>query len=93
MAPLTVTGIDELRDTVGKTLGPSDWREVTQEMIDTFADLSGDHQWIHVDRERGPGPGAGRSPDQGVDRDGLGRRDGRRLVPGGPALDRRGRGH
>ena len=52
MAPLTVTGIDELRDTVDKTIGPSDWREVTQEMIDTFADLSGDHQWIHVDRER-----------------------------------------
>jgi len=52
MAPLTLTGIDELRDTVGRTIGPSDWREVTQEMIDTFADLSGDHQWIHVDRER-----------------------------------------
>ena len=52
MAPLTVTSIDELRDTVGKTIGPSEWREVSQEMIDTFADLSGDHQWIHVDRER-----------------------------------------
>jgi len=52
MAPLTVTGIDEVKELVGKSIGPSDWREVTQEMIDTFADLSGDHQWIHVDVER-----------------------------------------
>jgi acyl dehydratase len=52
MAPLTVTGIEELQGLIGKTIGPSEWREVTQEMIDTFADLSGDHQWIHVDVER-----------------------------------------
>jgi acyl dehydratase len=52
MPPLTVTGIDELRELVGKPLGPSDWREVTQEQINAFADLSGDHQWIHVDVER-----------------------------------------
>lgn len=52
MAPVTVTGIEELQGMIGKTIGPSDWREVTQEMIDTFADLSGDHQWIHVDVER-----------------------------------------
>ena len=52
MAPLTVTGIDELRELVGKQLGPSDWREVTQEEVDRFAELSGDDQWIHVDTER-----------------------------------------
>ena len=52
MAPLTVTGIDELRELVGKQLGPSDWREVTQDDIDRFAELSGDDQWIHVDTER-----------------------------------------
>src|SRR3954452_8736436 len=52
MAPLTVNGIDELKDLIGKTLGPGDWREVTQDMIDTFAELSGDDQWIHVDVER-----------------------------------------
>ena len=52
MAPLTVNGIEELQGLVGKTIGPSDWREVTQEMIDTFAELSGDDQWIHVDVER-----------------------------------------
>jgi acyl dehydratase len=52
VAPLTVTGIDELRELVGKQFGPSDWREVTQEDIDRFAELSGDDQWIHVDPER-----------------------------------------
>jgi acyl dehydratase len=52
VAPLTVTGIDELRELVGKQLGPSDWREVTQDDIDSFAELSGDDQWIHVDTER-----------------------------------------
>ncbi len=37
---------------VGKKLGVSEWLTVTQEMIDRFADATGDHQWIHVDRER-----------------------------------------
>ena len=50
--PLTVNGIEELQGLVGKTIGPSDWREVTQEMINAFAELSGDDQWIHVDVER-----------------------------------------
>lgn len=49
---LTITGLDELRDSEGKTLGTSDWHEVTQADIDTFADVTGDHQWIHVDPER-----------------------------------------
>ncbi|WDT94217.1 MaoC family dehydratase [Thermoleophilum album] len=52
MAQVKVNGVEEAKALVGKTLGPSDWRPVTQEMIDTFADLTGDHQWIHVDRER-----------------------------------------
>jgi acyl dehydratase len=52
MAPVTVDGIEELQELVGQTLGPSQWREVSQEMIDTFAELSGDDQWIHVDVER-----------------------------------------
>jgi acyl dehydratase len=45
-------GIEEVRALEGQLVGPSEWREVTQEMIDQFADLSGDHQWIHVDVER-----------------------------------------
>ncbi len=52
MAPTTINGIEELQGIVGETIGPSDWRTVTQEMIDSFADISGDHQWIHVDVER-----------------------------------------
>ena len=52
MATVQVQGIDGLKDLLGKQIGPSEWREVTQEDIDAFADLSGDHQWIHVDVER-----------------------------------------
>ena len=45
-------GIDDLKGLVEKVVGPSGWREVTQEMVDQFADLTGDHQWIHTDVER-----------------------------------------
>jgi acyl dehydratase len=41
-----------MKSLVGQELGPSRSRTVTQEDIDTFAELSGDHQWIHVDAER-----------------------------------------
>ena len=37
---------------VGQELGVSDWLEITQERINTFADVTGDHQWIHVDVAR-----------------------------------------
>ena len=46
------TSIDELRTVLGQELGVSDWVTVSQEMIDQFADATGDHQWIHVDRDR-----------------------------------------
>jgi acyl dehydratase len=36
----------------GTVLGPTAWRRVEQADIDTFARLSGDHQWIHTDVER-----------------------------------------
>ena len=52
MAATQVIGVDGLKELLGKTIGPTEWREVTQEMIDTFAELSGDDQWIHVDVER-----------------------------------------
>ena len=49
----TITGLDELKQyDGGKELGTSDWHEVTQKDIDQFADVTGDHQWIHVDPER-----------------------------------------
>lgn len=44
--------VEELRARIGVVLGPSAWRTVTQEMVDTFAELSGDRQWIHTDVER-----------------------------------------
>ena len=48
----TITGIAELKQAEGDTLGTSDWHDVTQNDIDAFADVTGDHQWIHVDPER-----------------------------------------
>jgi acyl dehydratase len=44
--------LDTLRDLVGQEIGVSSWHEVTQEMIDRFADVTGDHQFIHVDPVR-----------------------------------------
>src|SRR3979411_112008 len=49
---LTVETPQDLKQHIGKTLGPSDWITGDQAMIDKFADVTGDHQWIHVDVER-----------------------------------------
>jgi len=49
---LTLTGTDQVRAHLGRELGVSEWHEVTQAAIDEFAELTGDHQWIHVDPER-----------------------------------------
>ena len=49
---LKVEKPQDLLQHVGQELGPSEWLTVTQEMIDKFADATGDHQWIHVDVER-----------------------------------------
>ena len=43
---------EALRALIGQELGVSDWLEVTQGLIDRFAEVTGDHQWIHVDVER-----------------------------------------
>ena len=48
----TINGIDELKTLVGEHLGYSPYVEITQEQVNTFADATGDHQWIHVDPER-----------------------------------------
>ena len=48
---IKVNGMDELKAAVGQE-AVSDWDEVTQEKIDAFADVTGDHQWIHVDPQR-----------------------------------------
>jgi acyl dehydratase len=47
-----IEGIDGLKAAVGEHLGYSDYVEITQEMVNTFAEATGDHQWIHVDVER-----------------------------------------
>ena len=47
-----VNSIEELTKLVGTHLGYSDYRRVTQEEVNLFADATGDHQWIHVDPER-----------------------------------------
>lgn len=41
-----------LQSLVGQELGVSDWITVDQDRIDLFARATGDHQWIHIDRER-----------------------------------------
>jgi len=52
MGQRVINGIDELRPLTGQEVGLSDWFEVTQQRINDFADVTGDHQWIHVDVER-----------------------------------------
>jgi acyl dehydratase len=49
---LTLTGVEEVKARVGEELGVSDWHAVTQESVDAFAGVTGDHQFIHVDPER-----------------------------------------
>jgi len=52
---MTLTVIHKPGDLLGKEglkIGPSDWMEISQERINTFAEATGDHQWIHVDEAR-----------------------------------------
>jgi acyl dehydratase len=47
-----IDGIDGLKAAVGQHLGYSEYIDITQQMVNTFAEATGDHQWIHVDVER-----------------------------------------
>jgi acyl dehydratase len=49
MSQLTFANV---RESIGRELGVSEWVTVDQEQIDQFAECTGDHQWIHVDVER-----------------------------------------
>jgi acyl dehydratase len=49
---IDIADVSQLRAHLGRELAASDWLTVTQERIAVFADATGDHQWIHVDRER-----------------------------------------
>ena len=48
----TTTTLAELSSLEGKTLGTSEWIDVTQDRVNLFADATDDHQWIHVDVDR-----------------------------------------
>ena len=52
-----ISTIEDITSLAGRELGPSSWREITQDDIDRYADLSGDDNPIHVDAEA-----AARSP-------------------------------
>ena len=52
MSTTTTTTLAELPSFKGQVLGVSDWFDITQERVNTFADATDDHQWIHVDVER-----------------------------------------
>jgi acyl dehydratase len=49
---LVVTGIEDLAGRIGERAGPTAWRTISQDLIDQFAEITNDHQWIHVDVER-----------------------------------------
>jgi acyl dehydratase len=46
------TTLEQMKKLLGTEVYLSDWKEVTQEQINQFADATGDHQWIHVDVEK-----------------------------------------
>lgn len=50
--PLMIPDVASLPEYEGRDLGTTEWREIDQARIDAFAEATGDHQWIHVDRER-----------------------------------------
>ena len=52
MPAVVIESLEELRTFVGREIATTDWVEVTQSRIAQFADATGDHQWIHLDRDR-----------------------------------------
>ena len=50
--PRVINGIEELKQLQGQEAGVSDWIKITQPLINQFAKLTGDDQWIHVDVKR-----------------------------------------
>lgn len=54
---LVIGGIEQLLEAVDTEVGVSTWHDVRQDMVDDFARITGDHQWLHVDVDqaaRGP---------------------------------------
>jgi len=59
---VVITSIDGAQALVGRELGVSDWLTVDQQRINDFAEVTGDHQWIHVDVERAQAESPYRTP-------------------------------
>lgn len=45
-------GFDDIKSAIGTEVGVSEWIDITQDRIDTFAEATCDEQWIHVDQDR-----------------------------------------
>ncbi|WP_257657102.1 MaoC family dehydratase [Parapedobacter lycopersici] len=54
---VVITNFEEYKSYEGKVVGLSDWHRIDQQQINTFADATLDHQWIHVDKERAKNEG------------------------------------
>jgi len=52
VAKITIESLDQLKAFAGNEVGVTDWLVISQDRIDKFAEATGDHQWIHIDRER-----------------------------------------
>lgn len=52
MTDAVANALTELQAKTGQEIHCSDWMEVTQDLVNRFADATGDHQWIHVDVDR-----------------------------------------
>lgn len=50
--PVTFADVETLGAATGQHLGTTQWQVISQDRIRAFADVTGDHQWIHVDEER-----------------------------------------
>ncbi|WP_030545238.1 MaoC family dehydratase [Streptomyces exfoliatus] len=50
--PTTADSLAALTSLAGADLGRTEWREITQDRVNTFADATDDHQWIHTDPEK-----------------------------------------
>ncbi len=50
--PLIIPDVASFPDFEGHDLGATEWHDIDQDQIDAFAAATGDHQWIHVDRDR-----------------------------------------
>jgi acyl dehydratase len=59
MAPRVFTTMAEVHQVLDEPLGTTEWVQVDQDAVDRFAELTGDHQWIHVDQERAAGSAYG----------------------------------